>query len=115
MCAYTANTVRASSPRYSATSFTGVPNRSHVGDGAKIRADAFGNINYAVMLATYGVTEDVALAASHAPGPDVGYGGPSTYDDAAIRLGYQLVSTYPDGFSESTYSEFILENLDSLK
>lgn len=75
--------------------------------GPQIRADVFGNVNYGVMMAMYGVSEENAIRASNTGG-DAGLADPA--DDEAIRLGYQMIRDHPGGLDAEAYYEYILEH-----
>lgn len=61
----------------------------------RVRVDAFGNVNYGLMLASYGIREDEAILASNAGTADTGR--VDRQDDVAISHGYKMASMYPDG------------------
>lgn len=76
-------------------------------DGVSIRADAFGNINYGVMLAIYGVDKDLAVEVANSGGAA---GVPDDDDDSAIKLGYQMVADNPGGLSANGYLQYIISH-----
>ncbi len=78
---------------------------------ARVRADVFGNVNYAIVLQSYGISEESAVRASRM---GTGTAGVSdTLDDRAISLGYQMAEKYPGGVPEGAYRDMILSELGS--
>ncbi len=78
--------------------------------GRAVRADMFGNVNYAVMMAHWGVNLEMALKGANMEyvddlGIDAGVTDP--LDDRAVRFGYDLYKRYPNGLSQEQYFEEI--------
>ncbi|WP_091227741.1 polymorphic toxin type 44 domain-containing protein [Microbacterium sp. 3J1] len=76
-------------------------------DGSsKVRADVFGNVNYGIMMASFGVGDKEAIMASNI-GDDAS-GQIDSFDDSAISLGYQMADKYPGGVPLGAYQDMIL-------
>lgn len=73
--------------------------------GRETRSDVFGNVNYGIMLAHYGIPLDVALKAANAKGA-TGIGD-DDLDDRAVAFGYKLYFDHLDGLTANEYSEAI--------
>lgn len=77
----------------------------HDEQGRETRSDVFGNVNYGIMLAHYGLPVDVALDAANAKGA-TGIGD-DDLDDRAVAFGYQLYLDHLEGLTAEEYSEAI--------
>lgn len=73
--------------------------------GRETRSDVFGNVNYGIMLAHYGVPLDVALRAANAKGA-TGIGD-DPLDDRAVEFGYKLYLDHLGGLTGEQYYEAI--------
>lgn len=79
--------------------------------GRWVRVDAFGNVMYGIMLASYGISEEMAILASNAQTRDSGIADAT--DDKAISLGYEMVRRYSENVPDTAYEQMILENLST--
>ncbi|WP_448721325.1 RHS repeat-associated core domain-containing protein [Microbacterium natoriense] len=77
------------------------------GTGKSVRSDVFGNVNYAIMAASYGISEDAAITTSRGGSPTTGVS--DSTDDRAISLGYQMAELYPDGVPADVYESMIFD------
>lgn len=81
----------------------------HDSQGRIVRSDVFGNVNYGVMLAAWGVSLDVALKGANMGkkgGVDAGLGD-DPLDDRAVEFGYYLYNKYPNGLTQEQYDQEI--------
>jgi hypothetical protein len=74
----------------------------------QVRSDLFGNVNYGAMMALFGVDEDDATSASNASLP--GTGRFDLDDDSVVRVGYEVVRSFPNGMTSREYLTFTVAN-----
>ena len=72
-------------------------------NGGGMFYDVIGNFQYGVMMSDFGVSQDVALSASHVSSA----GNPDPQDDAVVRLGYEFRGLHPDDFNSQDMYSFL--------
>lgn len=82
----------------------------HDDQGRVVRSDVFGNLNYGIMLAHWGVDLETALKGANLEegviAEDVGVIN-DDLDDRSVELGYKLYEKYPNGLTKDQYYEEI--------